>query len=101
MIVPILQEKSDLICLQEYWFEQRYRNVFEDALSDEYSFHSLKRPGGKEDGLAIFTKKNRFRIHKVTNLSFTHSGERVAILMHLSIGSVRFVFNRFRPFLMF
>ena len=90
LLHPIQTEECDIVCVQEYWFESSYQNLFKQTLGKSYHIHTLQSPGSNEDGLAIFTKKH-LQIESITDLSFDMAGERVAILMHLLIDQVPFI----------
>ena len=47
-----LRPRPDIICVQEFWFRSESLVLFEESLSQLYAFHTAKRPGKKEDGLA-------------------------------------------------
>ena len=61
----ILDSNSDIICLQEFWFDDagKFQKFFEEKLSANYSFHyrprtnSWKGESYKWDGIAIMVKK--------------------------------------------
>uniref|UniRef100_K3WN22 Endonuclease/exonuclease/phosphatase domain-containing protein n=1 Tax=Globisporangium ultimum (strain ATCC 200006 / CBS 805.95 / DAOM BR144) TaxID=431595 RepID=K3WN22_GLOUD len=86
LIHAIQRERCDLVCLQEYWFNREYQATFRRAFYPSHYIHTLKRPGDKEDGLAIFVEKNKFEIHHVQHIDFEadQAGDRVALLMHVA-----------------
>ncbi|OQR86532.1 hypothetical protein ACHHYP_10456 [Achlya hypogyna] len=84
LVSPLKAERSSIICLQEYWFDKPYMQAFQSHFPD-FSCHLAKRPGLKEDGLAIFVDNTQLTIHNYAQLDFDKAGERVAMLMHLSI----------------
>ncbi|OQS00206.1 hypothetical protein THRCLA_06138 [Thraustotheca clavata] len=84
LVSPLKAEKSSVMCLQEYWFKDEYMKSFESHFPG-FSCHLAKRPGLKEDGLAIFIDESKLTIHNFTHLDFDKAGDRVAMLMHLSI----------------
>ncbi|TYZ67008.1 hypothetical protein PybrP1_003257 [[Pythium] brassicae (nom. inval.)] len=84
LIRAIERERCDLVCLQEYWFDHEYQAAFRRAFYPTHYIHALKRPGDKEDGLAIFVNKHKFDVHHVQHIDFDHAGDRVALLLHLA-----------------
>ncbi|KDO24665.1 hypothetical protein SPRG_10198 [Saprolegnia parasitica CBS 223.65] len=84
LVSPMKAEKSSILCLQEYYFDERYMKRFESHFPG-FTCHLAKRPGLKEDGLAIFLDSSKLTLHNYTQLDFDKAGERVAMLMHLSI----------------
>jgi mRNA deadenylase 3'-5' endonuclease subunit Ccr4 len=84
LVAPLKAEKSHVMCLQEFWFDEEYMRTFQSHFP-HFSCYASKRPGMKEDGLAIFIDNNMLAIHNFNQLDFDKSGERVAMLMHLSI----------------
>ncbi|KAF1315950.1 Transcriptional effector ccr4-related protein, partial [Globisporangium splendens] len=86
LIHAIQRERCDLVCLQEYWFNREYQATFRRAFYLSHYIHTLKRPGDKEDGLAIFVEKNKYEIHHVQHIDFEadQAGDRVALLMHVA-----------------
>ncbi|RLN02141.1 hypothetical protein BBJ28_00019175, partial [Nothophytophthora sp. Chile5] len=46
--------------------------------------HAVKRPGDKQDGLAVFVDKRKFELHYVENVEFDNAGDRVALLLHVA-----------------
>lgn len=45
LIHAIQRGRSDLICLQEYWFNREYQSAFRRAFNATHFIHSIKRPG--------------------------------------------------------
>lgn len=84
IIYTIQREDCDIICLQEFWFRKTFCDAFEYAFKDSHVLHSIKRPGEKEDGLAILINKSKFKINSVHRIQFDCMGDRVAMLMHIS-----------------
>jgi protein angel len=84
-IRTIQREQCDLVCLQEYWFQREYQSAFRAAFHPTHYVHTIKRPGKKEDGLAVFVHKRKLDIHHVQNIEFDRgAGDRVALLMHVA-----------------
>lgn len=74
---------SDIICLQEFWFDPAYEAIFRAALDDEYEFHTLRRTGSKADGVAVLLRRGRWQVLSSLGLSLSPVGDRVALVMHL------------------
>lgn len=74
---------SDVICLQEFWFDPAYETIFRSALSDDYEFHTVKRTGGKSDGVAVLLRRGKWDVRSSLGLSLSPVGDRVALVMHL------------------
>lgn len=74
---------SDIICLQEFWFDPAYETIFRSALGDSYDFHTVKRTGGKSDGVAVLLRKGKWDVRSKLGLSLSAIGDRVALVMHL------------------
>ncbi|CAM9517484.1 unnamed protein product [Sphacelaria rigidula] len=74
---------SDVICLQEFWFEPTYEAIFRSALGDDYNFHTLQRTGSKADGVAVLLRRGKFEVRASHGLSLSSVGDRVALVMHL------------------
>ncbi|KAF0695425.1 Aste57867_13774 [Aphanomyces stellatus] len=83
LVEPLKREHCSIMCLQELWFEESYMRTFQSHFPD-FSCYASKRPGLKEDGLAIFIDHSQLTIHNFRQLDFDKAGERVAMLMHLS-----------------
>lgn len=80
---------SDIICLQEFWLDASYASIFRAALEDDYDFHTVKRTGGKADGVAVLLRRGKFDVRSKVGLSLSSIGDRVALIMHLrSLGGV-------------
>jgi protein angel len=45
IIGAIQRDRSDLICLQEFWFQREYQETFRRAFRDSHYMHTAKRPG--------------------------------------------------------
>lgn len=84
-IHAIKREQCDLVCLQEFWFNREYQRAFRAAFHPTHYLHSVKRPGDKQDGLAVFVDKRKFELHYVENVDLVEeAGDRVALLMHVA-----------------
>lgn len=84
----------DVICLQEFWFENDNVQLFREAFAATYTIFCAKRPGKKEDGLATLIKKstrafvrngNAVMPHRIRELSLLPRGDRVALLVALRL----------------
>ncbi|CAM9688172.1 unnamed protein product [Chrysoparadoxa australica] len=77
-------ETSDLICLQEFWCQsEEYQSVMRNRLQAKYDFHLLKRPGKKQDGIAVLCRKGRFAVLSSQGARLSDHGDRVALMLHL------------------
>jgi len=74
---------SDIICLQEFWLDPSYDSIFRSALDKDYDFHTVKRTGGKADGVAVLLRRGKFDVLSKRGLSLSPVGDRVALIMHL------------------
>lgn len=74
---------SDIICLQEFWLDPSYDAIFRSALGEDYDFHTVKRTGGKADGVAVLLRRGKFDVRSKLGLSLSAVGDRVALIMHL------------------
>lgn len=74
---------SDVICLQEYWFEPGYDKIFRSALGDTYDFHTVRRTGDKGDGVAVLLRRGKWDVVSSIGISLSPVGDRVALIMHL------------------
>ncbi|KAE8880536.1 hypothetical protein PF005_g11261 [Phytophthora fragariae] len=84
-IQAIKREQCDVVCLQEFWFEREYQRAFRAAFHGTHFLHSVKRPGDKQDGLAVFVDKRKFELHYVENVDLVEdAGDRVALLLHVA-----------------
>lgn len=77
----ILQLNSDIICLQELWFEEEYLEKFMEAVGETYMVYTLKRVHNKPDGLAVLIKKNIFPMPKALGFDFNDFGSRVGLVL--------------------
>lgn len=74
---------SDIICLQEFWLDPDYETIFRSALEADYDFHTVKRTGGKSDGVAVLLRRGKWDVQSSVGLSLSQIGDRVALIMHL------------------
>jgi mRNA deadenylase 3'-5' endonuclease subunit Ccr4 len=84
-IINLLQSlQIHLICLQEFWLNDRsFVDLYESHLSSRYSSHYVQRTHGLDDGLAIFVDRNYFRVIDKVDLLLYDIGNRVGLLLHL------------------
>ncbi|CAM9309570.1 unnamed protein product, partial [Discosporangium mesarthrocarpum] len=88
--VAFMQENmssSDIICLQEFWFDPRYEGLFRRGLEKEYDFHMVRRTGGKSDGVAVLLRKGCWEVVGQEQISLSNIGDRVALLLHLRVAA--------------
>jgi len=71
----------DALCVQEWWCNESYAELVEETVGDQFDVHSIKRPGTKQDGLAIFLRKDRFAVRAMQREMLGTKGNRVAQLM--------------------
>ncbi|KAG7380059.1 hypothetical protein PHYPSEUDO_007805 [Phytophthora pseudosyringae] len=84
-IRAIKRERSDVVCLQEFWFEREYQRAFRRAFEPTHYVHTAKRPGDKQDGLAVFVDRRKLELHYVENVDLVEeAGDRVALLLHVA-----------------
>ncbi|KAG6620908.1 Transcriptional effector CCR4-related protein [Phytophthora cinnamomi] len=84
-IGAIKREQCDLVCLQEFWFNRAYQRAFRAAFQPTHYLHSAKRPGDKQDGLAVFVDKRKLELHYVESVDLVEdAGDRVALLLHVA-----------------
>lgn len=74
---------SDIICLQEFWLDPSYDSIFRAVLEEDYDFHTVRRTGGKADGVAVLLRRGMFDVCSELGLSLSAVGDRVALIMHL------------------
>lgn len=83
-IVQLLHHAAaDLVCLQEFWFNPKIHNLFENKLDSRFSFHYLKRTGTKQDGLATLVSRERFDVIGRNEIQYNDKLDRVALVLHL------------------
>ncbi|KAF0723220.1 hypothetical protein Ae201684_017837 [Aphanomyces euteiches] len=92
LVSPLKAEQCNVLCLQELWFDDAYMRSFQSHFP-QYSCYASKRPGLKEDGLAVFIDHTKLAIHNFQQLDFDKAGERVAMLLHLSFRADAFPFH--------
>ncbi len=84
-IITLLQSlRIHLICLQEFWLNDRsFVDLYESHLSSKYSFHYVQRTHDLDDGLAIFVDRNYFKVIDKVDLLLHDIGNRVGLLLNL------------------
>lgn len=85
----LLSRDADLICVQEYWTQcVELKSLFESRLANRYYIKELQRTShwrDRDDGLAVFVKKDRLSILDNKDILFHDCGDRVAQLVLLGI----------------
>ncbi len=84
-IIQVLREqKCDVCCLQEFWFNDNLRNLYQEELGHLYFISTLQRTRS-EDGVAILLLKEKFHLVKKHDIFFReHSKfghDRVALVV--------------------
>ncbi len=84
-IINLLQSlQIHLICLQEFWLNDRsFVDLYESHLSSRYSVHYVQRTHDLDDGLAIFVDRNYFEVVDKVDLLLYDIGNRVGLLLNL------------------
>jgi len=88
-IIQLLQSLNiNLICLQEFWFRNpAFSHLYHSNLSSKYSFHTLRRTGSLDDGLAILVDKQNFKIINQCDFKLHDIGHRIGLLLHLEFNA--------------
>ncbi|WZN60083.1 Endo/exonuclease/phosphatase domain-containing protein [Chloropicon roscoffensis] len=84
-IIEVLREqRCDVCCLQEFWFNDYLRDLYQEELGHLYSISSLQRTRS-EDGVAILMLKEKFHVVNQQSIYFReHSKfghDRVALVV--------------------
>ncbi|KAJ6226957.1 hypothetical protein M0813_10495 [Anaeramoeba flamelloides] len=77
----LLSSESDILCIQELWFD----TLFMKNLKHEFSGYEgigVKRPN-RMDGLGIFVKKSTYNLVDFESLTLNDEGYRVALLAQI------------------
>jgi endonuclease/exonuclease/phosphatase family metal-dependent hydrolase len=74
---------ADVICLQEFWFEDEFSGYYEGALGNRYDFVGMQRTGFKADGVMILVNRAKFQVVTQRPLEFRDDGDRVALFVTL------------------
>ena len=77
----LLEKDSDIICLQELWFDDAYLEIFQNAIRDSYVMYTLQRVHNKPDGLAILLRKDLFPAPRALGVDFYDFGSRVGLML--------------------
>ena len=74
---------ADIILLQEFWFNERYKSLMEEEMVD-YEFHYAQRPR-QDDGVAIAVRKGS-GLHVIASSPYrlTYTSSRVALILKLA-----------------
>ena len=84
----ILDRDADIICLQEFWNNDKIKQLFHDKFSANYYIKILPRTSGwrtREDGLAMLINKNKLLLQDSKDILFHDAGDRVAQLLLLAV----------------
>lgn len=83
----LLDERSSIICLQEFWVgNEELVNMYESRLGDAgYINFKLARTNNRGDGLLTAVHKDHFRVLNSRELLFNDFGDRVAQLLHVEL----------------
>lgn len=86
---------ADIVCLQEYWFDDDCVSIVESKLAQKYSFYAKKRPYGKQDGLCVLVRKEArqdeekygggLEVVHSEGKDYSWAGDRVCLLVHLKL----------------
>ncbi|EFA81747.1 hypothetical protein PPL_05741 [Heterostelium album PN500] len=82
IIKTLLSLNSDIINLQEFYFNEEFESLYTTRLAAKYNSIALKRTNQKKDGLAIFIKRS-YQIITKKPLRFNDQGDRVALFLHI------------------
>lgn len=87
----LLQLKSSIICLQEFWVgSEELVGMYEKGLGDAgYLTHKLGRTNNRGDGLLTAVHQSQFRVLNCRELMFNDIGDRVAQILHVELYSYR------------
>ncbi|GAB4824643.1 hypothetical protein Ancab_007515 [Ancistrocladus abbreviatus] len=85
----LLQLKSSIICLQEFWVaNEDLRGMYEKRLGDAgYLIYKLARTNNRGDGLLTAVQQNQFRVLNYRELLFNDVADRVAQILHVELYS--------------
>lgn len=91
-IIEVLRDqRCDVCCLQEFWFNDYLRDLYQEELGHLYSINSLQRTRS-EDGVAILMLKEKFHIVNKHDIYFReHSNfghDRVALVVLAQLANV-------------
>lgn len=85
----ILNSDADIVCIQEFWYQSEVlRNLYYSKLSHIYDIRELQRTShwrSRDDGLAVFTNKQKLIVQDCKDILFHDCGDRVAQLLLLAL----------------
>ncbi|XP_059627772.1 uncharacterized calcium-binding protein At1g02270-like isoform X2 [Cornus florida] len=83
----LLDVKSSIICLQEFWVRnEELVRMYENGLKDAgYVTYRLARTNNRGDGLLTAVHQNNFRVLNYRECQFNDIGDRVAQLLHVEL----------------
>lgn len=85
IIEQILQEDSDIVCIQEFWVDNADMvELYKKRLEHKYHMHQLCRTGGRGDGLVTLLKHG-IQVKDKRDIMFRDLGDRVAMLLRIDI----------------
>eukprot|EP00123_Amoebidium_parasiticum_P009611 comp19592_c0_seq1/m.23056 comp19592_c0_seq1/g.23056 ORF comp19592_c0_seq1/g.23056 comp19592_c0_seq1/m.23056 type:complete len:297 (-) comp19592_c0_seq1:49-939(-) len=82
----LVSAHSDIICVQEFWFELSLMEIYTTRFQDTHTTYKTKRPGTKQDGLVCFVHKD-VEVVKFGDLNFADVGQRAAQFLHVRVTS--------------
>eukprot|EP00668_Euglena_longa_P018502 GGOE01023080.1.p1 GENE.GGOE01023080.1~~GGOE01023080.1.p1 ORF type:complete len:249 (-),score=53.64 GGOE01023080.1:295-1041(-) len=74
---------ADVLCLQEFWFDEELSDVYQSTLGPRYDFIGMQRTGFKTDGLMLLVDRQKYSVLQTYPLVFEGEGERVALFVSL------------------
>uniref|UniRef100_A0A2N9EGE3 EF-hand domain-containing protein n=1 Tax=Fagus sylvatica TaxID=28930 RepID=A0A2N9EGE3_FAGSY len=85
----LLNERSSIICLQEFWVgNEELVNLYEKRFGDAgYVHFKLGRTNNRGDGLLTAVHKDNFKVLNYRELLFNDCGDRVAQLLHVELAA--------------
>ncbi|CAF4431293.1 unnamed protein product [Didymodactylos carnosus] len=90
-IIELLKSTSaHILCLQEFWFNQDFIQLYESDLSKEYKFFYRQRTHYADDGLVILISKqeqNGFKLEIIDRYDclLYNVGNRVGLLLRICL----------------
>jgi endonuclease/exonuclease/phosphatase family metal-dependent hydrolase len=81
--------EADIVALQEYWFDDRFRAMLSKAVGDAFEIVTLRRTGFKYDGVAFLVRRSRFQVCAYKRLYLCDVGNRVGLALHLFDNELR------------
>jgi endonuclease/exonuclease/phosphatase family metal-dependent hydrolase len=73
----------DVIALQEVWFKPDVFARIREALGSAYGMYPIRRPMGKDDGVALLVKRDTWSVEEARPVEFADAGNRVMMMAHL------------------